>query len=131
MNGPPAARSSTGNFVAEKLAEFSAIAEVSADARAQVDLYSFSLSIHSRIYEGQFSSFTPSASQRAKKCITSRSITLTAFRSKTMSASSGWDSNRLVNSAIAGVSIRPLRLNTVHPLRAAVSILKVIDQAIG
>src|SRR5216684_8634600 len=34
MNGPPAARSSTGNFVAEKLAEFSAIAEVSA-ARAR------------------------------------------------------------------------------------------------
>src|SRR6516225_7748494 len=41
-----------------------------------------SLSIHSRIYEGQRSSFTPSDSQRTKKPIASPLITLTSFRSK-------------------------------------------------
>src|ERR1700682_532086 len=46
---------------------------------------SFSLSIHSRIYGVQFSSFTPSASQLIKKRITSRSTTPTSLRSKTMS----------------------------------------------
>src|SRR5712692_1500691 len=46
---------------------------------------SFSLSIHSLMYEAQFSSFTPSASQRTKKRITSRSITPTSFRPKSVS----------------------------------------------
>jgi hypothetical protein len=35
------------------------------------------------------------------------------------------------NSAIAGPSIRPLRMNTVNLPRASVSILKVIDQPTG
>src|SRR5260370_40470451 len=47
---------------------------------------SLSLSTHSRIYAGQFSSFTPSASQRTRKPITSRSTQLTSFRSKTVAA---------------------------------------------
>src|ERR1700679_743757 len=38
-------------------------------------------------------------------------------------------SKSLLNSAIACVSTRPLRTNTFNPPRAAVSILKVIDQA--
>jgi len=37
---------------------------------------------------------------------------------------------KLLNSAIAEVSIRPLRTNTLNPPRSRVSILKVIDQAI-
>src|SRR5216684_3004592 len=88
---------------------------------------SFSLVIHSRIYGVQLSSFTPSASQRTKKCITSRSITPTSFRSKTMSRRSVWHSKSLFNSAMACLSIRPLRMNTVDLPRAAVSILKAID----
>src|ERR1700682_2260851 len=71
----------------------------------------------------------PSASQRTKKHITSRSITLTSFKSKTMSRKSVWHSKSLSNSAIASFSIRPLRMNTVDLPRAAVSILKAIDQA--
>jgi hypothetical protein len=92
------------------------------------DPQSFSLSIHSRIYGAQFSSFTPSASQLAKKHITSRSTTVTSFRSKTMARRSVWCSNDLLNSAIAGVSIRPLSANTVNGPRAALSILKVIGR---
>src|SRR5712664_38783 len=46
---------------------------------------SVSLSIHSRIYGVQFSSFTPFASHLIKKRITSRSTTPTSLRSKTMS----------------------------------------------
>src|SRR5437899_2502353 len=95
---------------------------------ASMSPQSFSLSIHSRIYEGQFSSFTPSVSQRARKPITSRSTTPTSFKSKTMSQKSDWSSKSLLNSAIACVSIRPLRRNTVNPPRTALSILKVIDQ---
>jgi len=39
-------------------------------------------------------------------------------------------SQPLLNSAIACVSIRPLRMNTVNRRCAAVSILKIIDHAI-
>ncbi len=46
-----------------------------------------------------------------------------------MSRQSVWSSKSLLNSAIACVSIRPLRTNTVNLPRAAVSILNVIDQA--
>src|SRR6266852_7689547 len=46
---------------------------------------SFSLSIHSRRYGVQFSSFMPSASQRERKPTTSRPTRLMSFRSKTMS----------------------------------------------
>jgi hypothetical protein len=41
-----------------------------------------------------------------------------------------WSSKNLLNSAIACVSSRPLRMNTENLPRAAVSILKVIDQAL-
>src|SRR5579863_6655431 len=75
---------------------------------------SFSLSIHSRIYGVQFSSFTPSASQPARKAITSRPIRLTSFRSRTMSRRSAWNSRSLLSSSIAWLSIRPLRMNTVN-----------------
>src|SRR5258706_13930110 len=91
---------------------------------------SFSLFIHSRIYGAQFSSFTPSASQPAKKCSASRSITPTFFRSKTMPRWSVWSSKSLLISAIACFSFRPLRTNTVNLPRAAVSILKVIGHAV-
>src|SRR5260370_36676455 len=40
-----------------------------------------------------------------------------------------WSSKSVLNSAIACVPIRPLRMNTVNLPRAAVSILKTIDQA--
>src|ERR1700687_1560638 len=93
------------------------------------DSQSFSLSIHSRRYGVQFSSFTPSASQRARKPITSRLTRLTSFRSRTMSRESVWSLKSLLSSTIAWVSIRPLRMNTVNLPRVAVSILKVIDQA--
>jgi len=86
----------------------------------------FSLSIHSRIYEGQFSNFTPSAWQCSKKQITSRSTTPTFFRFKTILRESGWSSKSLFSSAIACVSSRPLKMNTVNLPRATVSILKVI-----
>jgi hypothetical protein len=46
---------------------------------------SFPRFIHSRIYEAQFSSFAPSASQPTRKRTTSRWITPTSFTSKTMS----------------------------------------------
>src|ERR1700686_3378274 len=46
-----------------------------------------------------------------------------------MARRSVWSSNNLLNSAIAGVSIRPLSANTVNGPRAALSILKVIGQA--
>src|SRR5690348_4494585 len=100
-------------------------ASLSRRGRAQ----SFSRSIHSQIYEGQFSNFTPFASQCTKKRIRSRLITPTSFRSKTMPPRSLGSSKSLLNSAIAGVSIRPLRMNTVNLPRSVVSILKVIDQA--
>ena len=91
-------------------------------------IQSFSLSIHSRMYEAQFSSFTPSASQDIKKHITSRSITPTSFISKTISRQSVRPSKSLRSSAVACVSIRPLRMNTLSVPRVAVSIRKVIDQ---
>jgi hypothetical protein len=95
---------------------------------ARCHLQSFSLSIHSRIYEAQFSSFTPSASQHTRKRTTSRWITPTSFRSTTMSRQSVWSSKSVLISVIACLSIRPLKMSTVNLPRAAVSILKVIDR---
>ena len=95
--------------------------------RIKQPLQSFSLSIHSRTYEAQCSSFTPCASQLMKKRTMSRSITPASFRSRTMSRQSLWPSKSLFYSAIACVSIRPLRMKTVNLPRAAVSILKVMN----
>ena len=47
-----------------------------------------------------------------------------------MSRQSVWSSKSVLNSVIACLSIRPLRMNTVNLLRAAVSILKVIDRPV-
>src|SRR5258708_12868009 len=77
---------------------------------------SFSLSIHSRIYGVQFSSSTPSASQRARKAITSRSTSLTSFSSRTMSQWFAWSPNIRPNYTTPSLPIRPLRTPPLnHP----------------
>src|SRR5258708_23568816 len=84
---------------------------------------SFSLSIHSRTYAGQFSSFMPSASQLLRNLTASRSASLTSRKSRMMFRSRSKSS---FSSGTCAASIRPLRVNTVNLCRVDLSILKVI-----
>src|SRR6202051_683818 len=85
---------------------------------------SFSLSIHSRTYAGQFSNFMPSASQSLKNLTASRSASLRSRKSRMMFR---WSSSKSsFSSGTCVVSRRPLSVNTVNLCRVDLSILKVI-----
>jgi hypothetical protein len=85
---------------------------------------SLSLSTHSRMYAGQFSSFMPSASQLLRNLTASRSASLRSPKSRMVIR---WSrSKSFFSSSTCSASMRPLKANTVNPCRADLSILNVI-----
>jgi len=92
---------------------------------------SFSLSIHSRMYAGQFFSFMPFASQFAKNFTEARSARRICCKSRTMFRGFFCSSTICANSPRCPTSIRPLKLKTMRSSSSDVSIFKVIREKVA